>query len=379
MATTTTDDLPHDNLQAQAIGLIFGFPAAATIVVLLRVYIRVWTRTFAADDWVICFGAILYWAETITSYHVVKYNYVGYHVWDIPKNPPTVLGAKFAYATELLYNPILAIIKTSILLFLLRLTGQKVAVRRAIWGLLALNAVATVATFLITAFNCLPVASNWNPSAYPDKKCINFADFVTGTASVSIFTDVLVLLLPTWIVYNLRIARRQKVMLIGILSFGLITVISGIVRVILLDNFDRNIPADSTYSVLFCISTIEVGLAFVAACAPALKPLFVKILPKLFSTRSRSGGQYNQALGSGGRLGYGLNVLARSGRTQEGLNTNVTSVEAEAGEDDMGYAERGGRKDRIMMTTETEVKWDDQGRERVDEGSSMESLVQPRR
>ncbi len=66
---SSTEDLPHDNLQAQAIGLIFGFPAAATVVVLLRVYIRVWMRSFAAgklqqykslniadllDDWVIC-------------------------------------------------------------------------------------------------------------------------------------------------------------------------------------------------------------------------------------------------------------------------------------------------------------------------------------
>lgn len=45
---SSSDDLPHDNLQAQAIGLIFGFPAAATVVVLLRVYIRVWMRSFAA-------------------------------------------------------------------------------------------------------------------------------------------------------------------------------------------------------------------------------------------------------------------------------------------------------------------------------------------
>ena len=86
---------------------------------------------------------------------------------------------------------------------------------------MVLNAVAAVATFLVTVFNCVPIASNWDPDAYPDKKCVNFADFVTGTASVAIFTDFLVLLLPTWIVYNLHIARKQKIMLVGILSFGL--------------------------------------------------------------------------------------------------------------------------------------------------------------
>ena len=51
---------------------------------------------------------------------------------------------------------------------------------------------------------------------------MNFADFVTGTASVAVLTDVLVLLLPTWIVYDLQIPKKQKIMLIGILSFQIL-------------------------------------------------------------------------------------------------------------------------------------------------------------
>ncbi|OJJ04887.1 hypothetical protein ASPVEDRAFT_820783 [Aspergillus versicolor CBS 583.65] len=372
---SSSDDLPHDNLQAQAIGLIFGFPAAATVVVLLRVYIRVWMRSFAADDWVICAALALYWAETVTSYFTIKLQYIGYHVWDIPEDYNAVLAGKYSYATELLYNPILALIKASILLFLLRLTGQKVAVRRTIWAIMVLNAVAAVATFLVTVFNCVPIASNWNPAAYPDKKCVNFADFVTGTASVAIFTDFLVLLLPTWIVYNLHIARKQKIMLVGILSFGLITVLAGIIRVILLDKFDRNIPPDSSYSVLFCISTIEVGLAFVAACAPALKPLFVRLVPRLFSSASHTG-QYNRPAGRYG-YAYDLDHVSKSRKTQGGNTTSVLG-----GDEDVpapcGSQSVSKRKNGIMMTTETEVRWEDSPGT-VDgtvNDSSTESLVQ---
>jgi hypothetical protein len=79
-----------------------------------------------------------------------------------------------------------------------------------------------VLTFILTACQCLPVQANWDRASYPDAKCLNFADFVTGTAAVSVLTDVLVLLLPTWIVYDLKIQKRQKLMLIGILSFGLV-------------------------------------------------------------------------------------------------------------------------------------------------------------
>lgn len=78
-----------------------------------------------------------------------------------------------------------------------------------------------VLTFLLETFHCVPIQANWAPASYPQAKCLNFADFVTGTACVSVLTDVLVLLLPTWIVYDLKIQRRQKLMLIGILSFGL--------------------------------------------------------------------------------------------------------------------------------------------------------------
>ena len=127
-----------------------------------------------------------------------------------------------SHQTELLYNPILALVKTSILLFLLRLALQKSAVQKAIWALMIFNGIMMVVTFFLTVFHCIPIQSNWNASAYPDAKCLNFADFVTGTACVAILTDVLVLMLPTWIVYNLQIQWKQKLMVIAILSFGLV-------------------------------------------------------------------------------------------------------------------------------------------------------------
>lgn len=51
---------------------------------------------------------------------------------------------------------------------------------------------------------------------------VSIPNFVTGTACVAIFPDVLlVLVLPTWNGYNLEIARRQRLTLIGILSLCL--------------------------------------------------------------------------------------------------------------------------------------------------------------
>ncbi|KAL4861397.1 hypothetical protein BDV12DRAFT_204067 [Aspergillus spectabilis] len=369
-----------ETLQPQLIAINFAFPALSTIAVLLRIYIRVWTRTFAVDDWLICFAGILYWAETATAFKVIKYNWMGYHVWDIPSpNTQATLAWKYSYATEIIYNPILAIVKYSILFFLLRLTGQKIAVRRAIWVIMALNTVVLITTLLLTVFRCVPIASHWNPLGYPDAKCLNFANFVTGTACASIFTDVLVLILPTWIVYNLRMAQKQKLMLIGILSLGLVGIIAGVVRIILLDIYDRKLAkgllVDYNYNVYFSLSTIEIGLVIVAACAPSFKPLVSKILPKFFSTRDRNGPQYSYNGGNGGRM-YDLDNLSRARRTQQ--EGNRTLVETRNDEtQSTGSAEP---KTGIMLTTETEVKWqEDDSRQANNRESSTESLVRPRR
>ncbi|KAJ5176564.1 uncharacterized protein N7482_002441 [Penicillium canariense] len=324
----------------------------------------------------------MYWAETFTSYKVIIYTYIGYNVSDIPPGYPAILGNKYAYATELIYNPILALVKTSILLFLLRLTGQKKLVRQAIKGLLIFNGIAAVATFFITVFRCVPIAANWNAAAYPHAKCLDFANFVTGTASVSIFTDVLALGLPTWIVYHLQMHWRQKLMLIGILSFGLLTVAAGIIRVILLDHYDRHIPENYTHSVLFCVSTIEVGLSFVAACAPSFKPLIARLVPKLFGGSTRSNrytrnGQYaNGSTSRSRRSGLSYNLEEMPHFSPCTHNQNVTLVQA--GDSGLGYGPTEiNSKSTITMTTEMEVTYD-QSLRQEQHTSSTESLVRGR-
>ncbi|KAJ5490417.1 hypothetical protein N7453_011242 [Penicillium expansum] len=328
-----------DNLQGQAIGLIFAFPCFASVAVALRLYSRTLTQSFAADDWVICVAIIMYWAETFTSYKVIIYTYIGYNVWDIPKDHPAILGGKYTYAPS----------------------GDS----------LIFNGIAAIITFFITVFRCMPVAANWDSVAYPDAKCLDFANFVTATASVSILTDALSLILPTWIVYRLQMQWNQKLMLIGILSLGLLTVVTGIVRLILLDNFDRHMPKNYTHSVLFCVSTIEVGLSFIAACAPSFKPLVTRIVPKLFgSTRT---GPYNGSTNRSGRarLGYNLEETTNfTHRTQDKITTTV-----EGGDDELSYSPTNLKANNVItMTTEMEVTWDRSNIEEQ-ETSSTESLV----
>lgn len=130
-------------------------------------------------------------------------------------------------------------------------------------------------------------------------------------------------------------------------------------------------PVDYNYSILFCLSTIEVGLSFIAACAPAMKPIIMKIIPRVFGQSSRSGQRYTK--GGSARLGYQLDHMSR--RTQPGPNR--TQVDVGGKDDDSsdgGDLPVQGVKTGIAVTTETEVRWHDSTK-KTKNGSGTESLV----
>jgi len=128
------------------------------------------------------------------------------------------------------------------------------------------------------------------------------------------------------------------------------TLISGLVRAVLLAQFAAHPPEDFTHSVLFCISSIEVGLAIVVSCAPYMKPLIVRIAPKVFGSSrfARTGRSPSPA--------YKLN----ESRTWKGTLT-LTRVDAKGDSFNGKVLTDGGlnRKTDIVMTRETEVRWQD--------------------
>jgi hypothetical protein len=120
---------------------------------------------------------------------------------------------------------------------------------------------------------------------------------------------------------------------------------------VLLAQFSANPPKDFTHTILFCISNIEVGLAFVAACAPYMKPLVLRIAPTFFgSTR------FGKTTGRATRPVY---ELSQSG-IWKGTKT-MTHVNASGDNFGARISKDGGLNDKtdIMMARETEVKWQD--------------------
>lgn len=149
----------------------------------------------------------------------IKLNYYGWYAVDVPEDFDRAPGMWWFYLAQLFYNPVLAFVKASVLLFLLRLGGQKLAARYAIYALFAFNALQAIAIFLVATLQCLPIAANWDSAVAATATCVDVS-FHVAISALTIFTDVLVLALPFWIFLGLNMPTAQKVTVIGAFLLG---------------------------------------------------------------------------------------------------------------------------------------------------------------
>ncbi len=125
----------------------------------------------------------------------------------------------WAYAVQILYNPILALVKSSVLVFLARLFGQKDNIRRILLWLNVANIAQMVSIFFAITLQCLPIAFNWDLTIRGGR-CVDRRVLYISTAVFNILTDLLILGLPIWIFGRLKIPRRTKFALMFVFLLG---------------------------------------------------------------------------------------------------------------------------------------------------------------
>lgn len=160
-------------------------------------------------------------AEAACSHLMMKLLFIGIHASDIPVPRPKTgnLAGIMNYIVVMLYNPQLGLVKSSVLFFLLRLGGHKTCIRWSIHSLNVVNLAMLVAVFMASVFTCVPIAKYWDGSI--DGRCSNKGLQYIITSSITVLTDVAVLVLPFIIVVGLQLPRRLKIGLLTLLCLGL--------------------------------------------------------------------------------------------------------------------------------------------------------------
>ncbi len=160
--------------------------------------------------------------------------------------------SKWEYVDTLVFCPIIGLIKSSMILLYLRLGGAKRGVRIACWTLFWVNTAFNISVFVSDGLQCLPIEYNWNRMAMDQARqaevganepgvtqygpvptgfkngvyvaggtCMNYEAFVVVSGGLGILTDIFVLLIPIYMVYDLQLKRTQKFLVIGILCLGI--------------------------------------------------------------------------------------------------------------------------------------------------------------
>lgn len=120
---------------------------------------------------------------------------------------------------QVLYNPILALVKSSVLFLLLRLGGHRRSIRWSIYALNTFNVALMIAIFMTVVFQTMPIAAYWDQSLKPRRQ-IDGPMFYIISAIITIVTDFLVLLIPFWIFIGLKMRFVAKMGLIVVFLLG---------------------------------------------------------------------------------------------------------------------------------------------------------------
>ncbi|KAH7110956.1 hypothetical protein EDB81DRAFT_671724 [Dactylonectria macrodidyma] len=257
----------------------FLFTTIAFIAVGLRIFTRtVLVSNMGLDDYVVIaamLGSVAFLTGTL---HQVKYG-LGDAV--IPSMIHQFFQALLA--TIIAYSFTQLAVKFSILLQCKRIFSSTSA-RRLFTGLIIWLAIYGLFCLFSSIVTCVPIAKYWDETI--PGGCINRSTLQKVLAGFNIVNDLALLVAPLPFLKNLHIARRAKLILIGVFGCGGVACIVAVIRLQSLFEFNSapigQQPIKGVDIALW--SGLEINIAIVCASVPALKPLFVRAFPRLISS-----------------------------------------------------------------------------------------------
>ncbi|KAF7131129.1 hypothetical protein CNMCM5793_004116 [Aspergillus hiratsukae] len=179
--------------------------------------------------------------------------------------------------------------KVSVALFLVRIISEVKQHKRAMYAGMILLSIINIGGVYTIYGQCTPTAKAWDNgikgSCWPDGAQRDYA-FFQGSASA--FSDFVLAIYPLFTIKNLQMATKVKFGLGFVLSLGIIAMVAAIFKTIHLAALTAK--SDYTWDTLNLTIwvAVEQYLIILAACIPALTPLFNIIVRRVTSKRTRS-------------------------------------------------------------------------------------------
>ncbi|KAH7384567.1 hypothetical protein BKA66DRAFT_569817 [Pyrenochaeta sp. MPI-SDFR-AT-0127] len=262
-----------DNRRDEVLAVATLFFVLSWLTVSLRVYVRaILKKTWGKDD--SCMVATLFVFTVYLAFQIIAAIYgTGRHRWEL-SDQDAKNALMFWYLCELLYVISNCLLKFAIGFFLLRVSIQ----RWHIWCIKALMAGTVffgLVYFFLVMLQCLPITEFWenHPAS---SKCLPKGPTLGITYALAIVNaaaDWAFGTLPFFIVWDLGIKLKTKILVAGILAFAAIGSTATIVRMFyirtLMDGPDF-LYATTDVAIW---STVEPGIGITAGSIATLRPL----------------------------------------------------------------------------------------------------------
>jgi hypothetical protein len=130
-------------------------------------------------------------------------------------------GRKMIFIASFFYSECVCFPRYSALFFYHRVF-QKTSrhFRYCLWIAGTLNTMWILATWLSTLFQCIPVHALWDPAAQAGARCFSTYGWISGTAISSMMIDLLILIMPLPLLWNLQASWKRRAIVCGYFIFG---------------------------------------------------------------------------------------------------------------------------------------------------------------
>jgi len=221
--------------------------------------------------------------EWVSDRLLVVKNGLGRDIWTLqPEQITNVLF--YYYLGEIFYVVALGLSKVSILFLYLRVFPAK-SFRMLTFIVMGLSAAYTLAFFIVTTWQCLPVSLAWTQwDGLQEGTCndIHLQGWIA--AAINIALDAVVMILPLRHLATLNMSLKKKLMVVSMFSVGIFVVVVSAIRLYSLVHFANTQNITWNYVDAGFWSLIEIDVSIVCGCMPAHRFLIARAWPKTRTT-----------------------------------------------------------------------------------------------
>ncbi|KAI5459432.1 hypothetical protein BGZ63DRAFT_361102 [Mariannaea sp. PMI_226] len=246
----------------------------AGIFVLLRVYTRkVVLSSFGWDDFFLIITWILLAVYSALVSVGTLYG-IGQKRADVSQDD-YIQAMKYEIIAQgvCIFN--IATSKAAVAFFILRIV-TKTAHRVFIWACIISNTLLATWCTIAVFIQCIPVESVWNPNIKGN--CwLDFAKVGLTTSAYAVAIDFILAISPCFILWDLNMKKKDKMLAIFGLSLGIFAGVCGILRTTSLTSLRSFAEYIYDTSDMLIYSGTENFVSAICASVPVLRPLWVKV------------------------------------------------------------------------------------------------------